>query len=168
MKKIITILFLYFGYIIAASACDMKQIPFGESIDTVALKYGLDTLGADPTKQSEIADRGTQFCSTLPGNSIAVFTFLYNQLVQVEIEVRDSKDVLLSFIKESYSMPEQNEDSPKNTLIFDPANPSQSIIYKTQFYEEGKEEEILSITSKRYEGLFKKAAREDKGNIVKD
>jgi hypothetical protein len=37
-----------------------------------------------------------------------------------------------------------------------------------QSYEEVKEKEIITLTSKSYANLFKQAAQDEKSNIVKD
>ena len=166
--QLLMIIFFYFLPQTLVFACDMKRLQFGASIEQIADKYELDTLGASPLKTSKIVERGTQSCSNLPSDSIAIFTFLYGKFVQLKLEHRDGKDTLLLFIKEYFDVPEQTEDSPKNAIAFDPENPVQSIVYKVQTYEEGKEQETVTIIAKNYDELFRKAARDEKNTIAKD
>lgn len=152
---------------IAASACDVKYLPFGSSIDEVAGRYKLNTLGATPDKESEILTRGSAFCSELPKDSIAIFTFIYGELVQLRLERSDSRDTLLAFAKDNFTLPE-DADMTKPSLLFDVDNMTRSVIYKSEADAKGKPEEVLAITSRKHDELFKRIADAEKKNIVKD
>lgn len=149
-------------------ACNMQQLSFGSSIDAVATAYQLDTLGANIYGETELVGRGTQLCDDLPSDSIAIFTFLYNQLVQVKLDRRNSKDTLLAFAKEHFDAPADTDDEAKTTRMFDPESPIQTVIYRVQRYREDEEEEMITITSKNHEALFKKIAKEQKSGIASD
>lgn len=172
MRILIGILFT--GLVIAtpASACDLKNISFGDNIDRTVSKYKLEVMQVvESNKEGEfiLSEMGKVVCDDLPEQSLMEFIFIDDVLVKISINNPNTSEELLKYAKEAFG---ENDDidrkkasNGKTSIALWNKESRQSAIYSTHIQEKQGAIENLSISSKMHGALFEKNSKAQ-GKII--
>ena len=146
-----------------ASACNLKDISFGDKTKHVVDQFDLDVLTIKKKGETAIPERGQKICSELQKDSLVEFIFMDNTLIQLKISNTNVNNNLRQHAKEWFG---ENDDSKRAQVTDSNSNMAlwnkdseKSVIYSS--FLRGRENmEILEITSKNHQSLFNKMFEE--------
>lgn len=144
-----------------AKSCNIKTMPFGDSIKDVVKKYKLMVTAINPEGNMEILGHSQVFCDDLPYSSFAEFIFRDNKLVKVITKVVEGKGLLyqtaLKRIGDDVTLPtkrgskvtDENDLPPQARWKDDKLN----IVYSA-FTSGDEEVEMLVVSAKKYSDIM--------------
>lgn len=163
MRFLVITLLLSFFTFVDASACDLKKIPFGSSIDRVVNLYKLDypeILDVDKQGEFMTSEMGKVVCDELPEKAIMEFAFIDNVFVKIKIYNPDTSEALLQYAKKTFG---ENDDKNrkkssdgKTSIALWNGDALYNVLYSTRTKDSGGVIESIDISSKMHSGLFAK------------
>lgn len=152
----------------AATACDLRALPFGKPTEEVMEEYKLDDVSSGPRATADI--RASTLCKGLPSEAVMRFVFLKGTLAKVNIHSNSGKGELLKLAKDTYgdgkTRPRpglEAEKKPHDFRVSWAADNSPVAVYTSRVKPDGSSREFLAVESRTHGDALEEISRDEEG-----